>query len=1412
MIHRIRGFAPTVMLAAIAFAALGAARHSEASSLRISSGSAQRASNEVEADYTTSHVFVDETANDSIPITIFFDPQTTGVATAEVFTNLNRRDLATATPNANGVEEGIEPPPGEGIAAGDDRHYYKAYPMGLVSGGYVLTLPASKTGAYRITARYRLTSDPPGTYRWYGSEQNARGILKRDHAVVVSPKKARDLRLYEANPLTITATGTSAAERGTFASMANGAPSANGPKFSLAYLQQLGANAIWLQPIHPRGIDGRMTDPATGKPFELGSPYAVKSYFAVMPLMAASFTPGPSPAANDTPQGRAQALAEFQGFVRAAKGQNVTVFLDVPFNHTAHDVELAAPGQGYWGNPGSNPATEIRSIEARVFSRSDEYDQRANSAATIAPAPDRYDFGKWQDVSDVYFGRYAALVPSQTQQGNYNNEGDWFDYSVGPENGTGMGNGHFDQITHRVWRYFGDYIDFWLTQTDQGIGGLRADFAQGLPPQAWEYIVNRTRTRKWDFVFMAESLDGGPVTYRSNRHFDVLNDNLIYALQTVTKPADFYAQFQSRRASYGDSLVLLNTSSQDEDNYKDPYQAALRFAVNNTAYGVPMIFPGQELGLKGTIVPPSRSPTSAQPFGYDRYEVNFKKPIPEFKTFNSMMPLWRQLDRNTGDAVHLRAFYSAVFQARATSPALRSKHSWLLHLKGNQTTDQIYGVAKAERVGADPGSSDTVFAFVNLATGSNSATPSGVGFDLDIKAGQQNVFGIRTDHTYNVKNIAAVDPQRRNDCLWGPGRSGGDVLRKGIFVAMNRVPVDDAAWGSSPYEAQYLKLIDTTSSNECAASGKPAKHAVLTRSYDNGRTGANTNEKSLMPAAIQARGLRRAFSLKITGDDPRIEAQPLYVPDVQMADGSRHDVVYLFSMSNNVWAFDASTGASLWPTPVSLGKPFLPALNDPVDIYHINRSFGILSTPVIDREPGTIYAVNWIVDANGNRQLKVHALSLRDGKPPPGKEQPLPIQASVTNAAGQTIALNQVQKQRAALLLVPLGAKPSPQTHKMLYVSTTGDDTPPSSPDARLGHHGWIVAFDVDDWKQAAAWIATPSSFGGGIWQSSQGLAADDQGNVYAMTSNGGYLVNSDRTTRDFNGTTDFAESFVKLSLQSGTHGPSLVLTDWFSPFRDAGRKNWTQPEVAPFPNGYNYADQDVGSGGPVLPPGTDLVLGADKDGVMYVLNRNDMGKAIGEFAKLKAPPMFLTFDPDRNTPVYSNASPTGNMDFKPQPGVKTHHLHGSPVYWVSSKHGPMLFAWGENAELRAFSINGSGQAKLIAHGSDLASGPMALAPGNIGGMPGGMVTLSSNGRSGGIVWGTAPTDGDANKGVVAGIVRAYDASDFNAGPSAGAPAKLRLLWQQDGFTYSKFCPPVVADGRLLVPTYDGRVDVYVLN
>jgi outer membrane protein assembly factor BamB len=96
------------------------------------------------------------------------------------------------------------------------------------------------------------------------------------------------------------------------------------------------------------------------------------------------------------------------------------------------------------------------------------------------------------------------------------------------------------------------------------------------------------------------------------------------------------------------------------------------------------------------------------------------------------------------------------------------------------------------------------------------------------------------------------------------------------------------------------------------------------------------------------------------------------------------------------------------------------------------------------------------------------------------------------------------------------------------------------------------------------------------------------------------------------------------------------------------------------------------------------------------------------------------------------------------------------------------------------------------------------------------MISVSSNGVNNGIVWTLAPIDGNANKAVVAGIVRAYDATAFDPTNNTDDTRKLKLLWDSTRagvtFNFSKFCPPVVADGKLYVPTYSGRVDVYALK
>ncbi len=837
---KIRRILSAALLLLVAFAV-----SAEAASLKISAGSAVRAAGEVEGDYTTSHVYVNEVAGDLVPITIFFDALT-AVETCEVFTNLNRRERAGLDANGDGIEDGIKPPGGDTVVAGANTNYYAAYTMTQVTAqAYQLTLNAQKTGAYRLTVRYRTSAAGPWIYY-----TGAFGDLAfRAHAVVVSPKAVRDIQLYEVNPLTITATGTLPGQRGTFAGLANGV--AGGPRFSLQYVKDLGCNMLWFQPVHPNGIAGRQNDPTLppNTPFEVGSPYAVKNFFEIMPLMAAGFSPGGTPASNDTPAGRTQAMTEFQSFVASADAAGVGVMLDAPFNHTSYDTELAALGQTFFGNGGTTAGSEMRNAEARFFARTGEYDKRASGAGNIAIAPDRIADFAFSDTYEVYFGRYAALVSGSS--GNHQNEADWFDYSIGDENSAGGGNGHFDAITQKVWRYFAEYTLYWLTQTGYpanaagasldsaaGIDALRADFGQGLPPQCWEYIINRTRTRKWNFLFMAESLDGGAVTYRSGRHFDILNENIVFPLHAATTVGAYRSIFDDRRAAYGQALVLLNSSSHDEDHYNDPWEALIRYAVNSTIDGVPLIFPGQELGLSGTVIPPNDTNSGIPTFGYDRYETNVGKPIPHFKKYNSLMPLWLktqpgQPDYNYGLA-QLAPVFSGIGQARKFSAALRSPNRFFLNLNNGSVHGQMFSVAKFEARNGAPNFSDVVFAFVNIARNADPETTGGVQFNLnaDVDANGANDFGIKSARTYNVKNIAAylgVAGTRRDTFLIPGGKTGAQLLSEGLYVKMNRVPTTDPAWASAPYEAQYLKLYDVTPPPAAGTPGTPKPYAIGTQ-------------------------------------------------------------------------------------------------------------------------------------------------------------------------------------------------------------------------------------------------------------------------------------------------------------------------------------------------------------------------------------------------------------------------------------------------------------------------------------------------------------------------------------------------------------------------------------------------------
>jgi outer membrane protein assembly factor BamB len=592
--------------------------------------------------------------------------------------------------------------------------------------------------------------------------------------------------------------------------------------------------------------------------------------------------------------------------------------------------------------------------------------------------------------------------------------------------------------------------------------------------------------------------------------------------------------------------------------------------------------------------------------------------------------------------------------------------------------------------------------------------------------------------------------------------------------------------------------------------------AVLTRSYDNIRLGANTRETVLTPERVK-QGLKKLFNLEVAGDDKRLEAQPLIVPGVKLKDGRTRDLAVVATMGNNVWAFDADSGEVLWKTAKPLGKPIRGTKK--IDMFLINDHWGILSTPVVDPDTATLYVVSWSLNAdspgdtvepnsvNNNTAHHLHAIDLADGTV---KRTSAPFAATQAASSGtQAKFLSHRQKQRCALLLAPLG-NTAGRGRKTLVVACG------QFGETQSDRHGWILAFDPVALNQTAAFCTTPNGSGGGVWQAGQGPCADSAGFLYFSTGNG-----------KRRGRTDFGESVVKLKYTPPAGGAAgkFEVADWFTPFRDKDR------DQAPSNvRGVNYNDQDLGSAAPLVLEKLGLVLAAGKDGVLYVLDLKNMGQDFRNFddphshpvpTKLKGPPIFYTFFPGHNIDASDesvlNEFVTNQQ--KAHPTDKTHHLHHSSIFWESPDHGPMAFCWGENENLRAWTVESSGKVTFQAKSHEEAS---AFSQ-NPGGMPGGLLTLSANGSNPhtGIVWATVPlkglsngqdNHGDANQHVVEGILFAFDATEF--GTNADRSKFLKMLWNSqtipaNTFKFSKFCPPVVANGKVYVTTYDGRVDVY---
>ncbi len=620
----------------------------------------------------------------------------------------------------------------------------------------------------------------------------------------------------------------------------------------------------------------------------------------------------------------------------------------------------------------------------------------------------------------------------------------------------------------------------------------------------------------------------------------------------------------------------------------------------------------------------------------------------------------------------------------------------------------------------------------------------------------------------------------------------------------------------------------------------------LTRSADNSRSGWNARESVLTQAAVATRGIVRATTIPVTGDARGMEAQPLILPQVRLRDGSTHDLMVLPSMANVVRGVDAHTGAGLWSvvlgadlgTPVNGNSPIGPQKTAPdgcvgdfptIDCHAINDKWGVLSTGVIDPDTQRVYLVAW-TSPDGTPQKASHhvfVLNAADGS--------LVVPPVLVSAQSGTQSYDStMRKQRSSLVLTQVNGRKT-----VFWASGTVLETAD-------GAAGWIFAFDCASNRIVAA-LAASQGRGAGIWMGGQGLAADADGFLYAITGNG-----------DFDGQTQWGESFLKLRFTPavGATGARLEVVDHWTPWTDLARTGQAaapadkiagmsapSEAIRPVGGGMNmslmnatvehqisdqgtpidlvfpamaagaWSDEDWGSAGPACIFAIGICVAAGKDGIAYPIKTANLGgTSLADLAnpaancrKLAAPPVWLTVSPG---PV--NPCPQDPRTLNFFPWGDTAHLHMTPVQFFDPLlRSWTLFAWGENSQLHKWAVSATGNLRYIAQSQEFASANVrGTAP---GGMPGGFCSGSSNGAdpASALLVCTIPY-GDANAQVVGGRLLVYDPVHLSPDGS------LRVLWDSQRwnipFLYNKFDPPVIDGGQIYVANYNGGVDVYTLT
>jgi hypothetical protein len=557
---------------------------------------------------------------------------------------------------------------------------------------------------------------------------------------------------------------------------------------------------------------------------------------------------------------------------------------------------------------------------------------------------------------------------------------------------------------------------------------------------------------------------------------------------------------------------------------------------------------------------------------------------------------------------------------------------------------------------------------------------------------------------------------------------------------------------------------------------------IWTVGVNNTRQGWNRFETVLTPATVP--NLRKVREFQV---DEKIDVSPLIV-------GNR---LYVFTMTNTAFVFDVATGAQLASR--QLAPPFDPRPNPgQMDRWELYHNWGITATPVIDVAAKAIYVATFAKPAAASpNNERLNQLWILDADTLADKQPPVLITGDAGNGGGgiSNGFTTPYQKLRAGLgLLTDAGG------HTAVVISFSINGENPRGPG-----HGFMAAYDVRGLNREAGftptpaiWNVTPGGGAGGVWMSGSGPAIDGE-DIYLATGNG-----MDPGTMAGN----FGESFVKLRYTAGAAGvnggkPKLEVADYWGAFSDFGRAD---------------EDQDLGAAGVILLPDHGNLIGGGKDGILYNLDKNNLGKTSWNpqfnlpfvATYLPSPPngaagLPTSTAPDPNWPIVNRdrnlmtQTPTG----------KTHHIHGTPVYMGRATTG-IVYLWGENERLKAYNFDQATKriTSFRGEGAQFASGEMPSP----GGMPGGRLVVSSNGTAPGtgVVWGVYPTQGNANSNVVHGALVAYDAVAVTNG-------KMKQLFHSDAKAandmgnFAKYATPVVANGKVYVATFSNKVVQYGL-